>query len=134
MVKELKKNIIAYAKENGLSKLTISHIFTNIDRTFHYASECGYIDTDIANNSRMNPDGAKPRQDATLKNNLLKNEFDEMMKVFKKDFKFTLEETESQTLYRKLLYQTFMECAFKLGFRKGEGFSLQWKDYECIEN
>lgn len=129
-IKQLKNNIISYAKSNGLSKLTVSSIFTNLDRTFHYASESNYIDSDIAINSRITPDGAKPKQQVTLKNYLLKNEFDEMMLVFNKDFKFTPKETPRQTLYRKLLYKTFLECAFKLGFRKGEGMALKWKDYQ----
>lgn len=129
-IKQLKTNIIAYAKRNGLSKLTVSHIFTNIDRTFHYSAECGYIDSDTAIHGHINPDGAKSRKKITLKNYLLKNEFDEMMLVFQKDFKFTSKDTLKQSQYRKKLYQTFLDCAFKLGFRKGEGFSLKWGDYQ----
>lgn len=128
-VKELKKNIISYALKNDLSKLTVSHIFTNIDRTLVYAGECQYIKDELANNVRIAPVGAKARKQTTIKNYLLKKEYDEMMKVFDTSFEFSKEETPKQNDYRMKLYKTFIECGYKLGFRKGEGFALRWKNY-----
>lgn len=124
-IKQLKNDINAVAVKRGLSVLTIGSVFTNIDCTLKYAHEKGYIDNSIVDNVRVEPRG-KRRAKKNLTNILLKEEFDELMEVFKSDFKFTKEKTELETQYRKQLYYTYLQCAFLLGFRKGEGFSLKW--------
>lgn len=48
----------------------------------------------------------------TNKDFLLKSEFDSLMKVFDKDFKFVKNETNKQTEYRKKLYYTFFNYSF----------------------
>lgn len=132
-IKELKHNINSYAIENGLSTLTVGHIFTNIDRTLKYSAECAYIEDSIANSVKVVAKGAKCRKRITIENYLLKNEYDEFMEVFNKEFKFTKNETEEETEYRMRLYKVFIETAFKLGFRKGEGFSMIWNCYQNEE-
>lgn len=129
-IKELKHNIITYALKNDLSKLTVGFIFTNIDKVFKYCAESMFIDDTIPNNIRISPQGVKAMKKTTIQNYLLKNEFDELMKVFDTDFTFLDNELPSHTEYRKQLYKIFLECAFKLGFRKSEGFALTWGDYQ----
>lgn len=128
-IKQLKKDIITVGYEKDLSVLTIGHIFTNIDRVLKYCSERMYIDDSIADNVYIRPKG-KRRKKTSYSNFLLKDEYDELMKVFNTDFKFMKTESVEHNKYRKKLYETFFKCAFLLGFRKGEGFGLKWEDIE----
>ncbi|MFV0394457.1 MAG: tyrosine-type recombinase/integrase [Coprobacillaceae bacterium] len=130
-IKQLKKDILGYAIENGLSQLTIGHVFTNIDRTLKYCAESMYIEDKIPNSVYISTKGAKPRRRLTIKNYLLKEEFDYMIKVFDTHFTFLLrDESPEQTEYRKRLYYTYFNCAFYMGFRKAEGFGMMWGDYQ----
>lgn len=127
-IKTLKKNINSYAIQNGLSKITVGSIFGNIDRTLKWASEKMYIDDTIANSVHIAPQGKKSSNVFSIKNFLLEDEFKYLMDNFD-SIKFTKKETEFEHEYRQLLYKTFIDCAFKLGFRRGEGFALYWGDY-----
>ncbi|MDF9867398.1 integrase [Bacilli bacterium PM5-3] len=128
-IKQLKKDINTVALKKGLSILTVGHIFTNIDRALKYCAEMAFIDDTIIDNIRIKPRG-KDRKKKHEQSFLEKKEYDYLMGVFEKDFKFTINETDEQNKYRKKLYYTYLRCAFFLGFRKSEGFGLTWEDFQ----
>ncbi|MDH6603572.1 integrase [Bacilli bacterium PM5-9] len=128
-IKQLKKDINTVALNKNLSVLTVGHIFTNIDRALIYCAEMAYIDDTIIDNIRIKPRG-KGRKKKHEQSFLEKKEYDYLMEVFEKDFKFTTNETVEQNKYRKKLYYTYLNCAFFIGFRKSEGFALTWGDFQ----
>lgn len=124
-IKNIKHAINTYALERELSKITVSAIFSNIDRTLRYASELMYIDDTISNSVKITPKGVASKKQITLDNYLMKSEFDELMLNLNK-VEFLKKESTEEREYRYKLYKTFLDCAFKLGFRRGEGFALFW--------